>query len=57
MSYIVPKRNYETVVDSFMPHEPCRPVDRADKKITAEEYKDIQKFYREHCRVKKKYTE
>lgn len=53
----VPKRNNETLVDCFMPHEQARPVDRADKKITVEEYDEIQKFYRENCRAKKQYTE
>ncbi|MDO4306365.1 MAG: hypothetical protein Q4C77_05985 [Eubacteriales bacterium] len=53
----VPKRNYETLVDSFMPHEIARPVDRADKRITIKEYEEIQKFYRDSCKAKKKYTE
>ena len=53
----VPKKNYETQVDTFMPKEPARPVDRADKKITIEEYDDIQDFYRTKCKAKEKYTE
>ena len=55
--YKVPKLNYETRVDTFMPTEVARPVDRADKKITIEEYEDIQNFYRTECKAKEKYTE
>lgn len=49
--------NNETRVDSFMIPEQARPVDRADKKITVEEYDNIQKFYEENCKAKEKYTE
>lgn len=52
----VPGKNYETLVDSFMPHEIARPVDRDDRIITVEEYEEIQDFYRTCCKAKKKYT-
>lgn len=52
-----PKRDNTTRVDTFMPKEVARPVDRADKKITVEEYDDIQNFYRNKCNATEKYTE
>lgn len=51
------KRNYETLADSFMPHEIARPVDRADKRITIKEYESVQEYYREECSAKSRYTE
>lgn len=52
-----PERNYETLIDSFLPHEIARPVDRSDKEMTYEEYAEIQEFYQKKCKAAKKYTE